>query len=237
MAAHKAEVTERIAARAVVFDAYGTLFDINAGRALVARLLGDARADRVLALWRAKQLEYSWLVSLMGDYRPFSALTRSGLAHAFAAEGIDDPLLMARLLDHYKELPAYDDARPCLSALRALGLRTAILSNGERDHVARLSQAAGLSSLCDEIISVEEAQIFKPSAATYALACARLDCRGEQIVFISSNGWDVSGAVRFGLSVIWLNRQGRAAEQLDLPPRAVISDLAALPARLAPISS
>jgi 2-haloacid dehalogenase len=217
--------------RAVVFDASGTLFDV----ASAAERAGDALGDRWRALaetWRAKQLQYTWLRSLMGRHADFRQVTADGLDFALASLGIDDPSLRRRLLDLYERLDAYPEARETLARLRAGGRKLAILSNGSPPMLEAAVRNAGLAGLLDAILSVESVGIYKPAPVVYELAPRRLGVAPAEIAFVSSNGWDVHGASAFGFRVAWCNRSGQPAERLPGRPDAEIRSLSELPALL-----
>src|SRR5579862_9906482 len=172
--------------RAVVFDAYGTLFDVAAP---TAALLGD-RAEAVGQLWRRKQLEYSWLRSLMGRHADFAQVTAEALAYALEANGIQDSALAQRLLAAYRTLPAYADAKPTLATLATSNRKLAILSNGSPAMLAPMVAASGLAGHIPSVLSVEDVGIFKPHPRVYTLACERLSLPAAEIAFVSANGWD-----------------------------------------------
>ncbi len=216
---------------ACVFDAYGTLFDVHSAVAKGGAALGD-KAAAVSALWRQKQLEYTWLRSLMGVHTDFRQVTKDGLAYSLAVHGVEDAALEARLMELYLTLDAYPDAAACLEALRAAGLATAILSNGEPEMLNAAVSSAGLTSLFDAVLSVEEAGIFKPDPRTYQLAVDRLQVPAARICFVSTNAWDAAGAAYFGFRVAWLNRFAQRIEQLPGAPAAVIGGLDELPGLL-----
>jgi 2-haloacid dehalogenase len=217
------------AIRAVVFDAYGTLFDVHSAVAAHAARLGQQAAP-VSDLWRVKQLEYTWTRSLIGRYRDFRALTEEALDYALARFGIIDRALRADLLAAYMTLAAYPDVPVALSGLRALGLSTAILSNGSPDMLAAAVTAAGLGDRLDAVISVHEIGTFKPPAAAYEPVLRRLDVVAREVVFVSSNRWDIAGAAAFGFRPVWCNRARMPDEYADLPPVAAITDLGGLAA-------
>jgi 2-haloacid dehalogenase len=218
---------------AIVFDAYGTLLDVHAAVARHAGRLGPLAAA-VSAMWRAKQLEYSWILSATGDYEDFAAITARALRTALAAHGVDDAALSADLLAAYRTLDAYPDAAPALAALRGAGLGTAILSNGEPAMLAEAVAAAGLGPLLDAVLSVHPLRRYKPARAVYEMATARFACQPHDIAFVSANAWDAYGAARFGFRVHWLNRTPQPAEYwLDDLAAARISTLADLPALFA----
>jgi len=216
---------------ACVFDAYGTLFDVHSAVARGGAALGD-KASAVSQLWRQKQLEYTWLRSLMGAHADFRQVTRDGLDYALAAYGVDDPALAERLMALYPTLEAYPDVAPCLEALRAAGFATAILSNGEPSMLDAAVTSAGLTALLDRVLSIEEVGIFKPDPRVYQLAVDRLEVPAEGICFVSTNAWDAAGAAFFGFQVAWMNRFGQRPERLPGAPAAVIGGLDELPALL-----
>ena len=218
---------------AVVFDAYGTLLDVHAAVARHTARLG-AQAASVSAMWRAKQLEYSWILSAAGDYEDFAAITERALGIALAAHGVNDASLRADLLDAYRTLDAYPDAAPALAALRGAGLATAILSNGEPAMLGEAVAAAGLAPMLDAVLSVHPLRRYKPARAVYELATARFACQPHEIAFVSANAWDSYGAARFGFRVHWLNRAPQPAEYwLDSLAAARITTLAELSGLLA----
>lgn len=218
--------------RIAVFDAYGTLFDVNAAarRAATGAPWADAW-PALAALWRAKQLEYSWLRAITGDHADFWQVTQDGLDHALDTLGIAAP--RDTLLALYRQLDAYAEVPGVLAALRARGLQTAILSNGTPDMLADAVDHAGLGGLLDAVLSVEEVGIYKPAPRVYALIEARLGLRPDQALFVSSNGWDVAGAARFGLGTVWVNRAGAALDRMPGRPAHVIPDLSPLPGLIA----
>ena len=218
--------------RAAVFDAYGTLLDVHAAVGRHAGRLGE-KAAPLSALWRAKQLEWSWMLSANGTYEPFWSLTGRALEYAMVAHGVTDAALRADLLEAYRELGAYPDAAPALAALRAHGLGTAILSNGSPDMLDAAVAAGGLGPLLDAVLSVQPLRCFKPDARVYALATAQFGCQPHEIAFVSSNAWDAYRAMRGGFRVFWVNR-GKAPVEYWLDETAtVIPDLAALAPALA----
>ncbi len=214
--------------KACAFDAYGTLFDIHAPSKRVASELGD-QAQAISDLWRAKQLQYTWLRSLMKAHADFWQVTGDALDFALGAHGIEDPELRERLMGLYLELDAYDDAVDALRNLKNAGMSTALLSNGSPAMLDAAVKASGLGEFLDHAISVEEAGIYKPDAAVYSLAVQHLGHAAEEICFVSANGWDACGAAHFGLQVVHLNRFAQPAERLPGAPKAVIGSLAALP--------
>jgi 2-haloacid dehalogenase len=214
--------------RAAVFDAYGTLFDVASASERAREALGE-RWQPLADLWRAKQLQYTWLRSLMGRHADFWRVTGDALDFALESLGIDDPGLRARLMSLYERLGAYPEARPALEALRGAGLRLAILSNGSPRMLAAASEAAGLAPLLDQVLSVEAVGIYKPSPSVYKLALDQLRLWPNEILFVSANGWDACGAKAAGLRVAWCNRAAQPAERIPERPDVEIRSLAELP--------
>ncbi|KAB1073397.1 haloacid dehalogenase type II [Methylobacterium planeticum] len=209
---------------AAVFDAYGTLFDVHAAVQAHAAAVGPD-APRLSEVWRNKQLEYSWITSLMGRYRSFWSMTEEALDYALAQHPGVDRGLRGQLLDSYRDLAAYPEVPGTLRRLRALGLKTAILSNGNAAMLERAVAAAGLGDHLDAVLSVDAAGVFKTAPAAYAIVLDSLGVAREAVLFCSSNRWDIAGAAAFGFSTAWVNRRGLPDEYADLPPDAVIGSL------------
>jgi 2-haloacid dehalogenase len=226
-------MTETVLApiEACVFDAYGTLFDVHSAAQRCRAALG-AKADQLSALWRQKQLEYSWLRSLMGVHADFAEVTAEALDFALGQVGIADAGLRDRLLEIYRRLDPFPEVPGTLEQLRRAGFKTAILSNGSPDMLRSAVDGAGIAALIDDVLSVESVGIYKPHPSVYRLAVDRLGVAAERISFMSSNGWDAAGAAQFGFRVVWINRYGQPRERLPKGPEAEIGDLAALPALL-----
>ncbi len=218
--------------KACVFDAYGTLFDIHAPTAAIANELGD-KAQSLSDMWRGKQLQYTWLRSLMGRYTDFWQITGDGLDYALAAHDIENPDVRARLMDLYMTLDAYPDAVSTLEQLKAAGYATGILSNGSHKMLAAAVEASGLKPLLDEVLSVEDVGIFKPDGRVYQIAVDRLGVQKEEICFVSANAWDAAGAADFGFQVAHLNRFNQPPERLPGEPKAIMKSLSELPPVLA----
>ncbi len=216
------------ATRACVFDAYGTLFDLTSAARRCADALGD-RADALGALWRTRQLEYTWLRSLMGAHADFWQVTGESLDYALAVLGIADAALRARLMDAFLHIQAYPDAVTVLDALKRARRPAAILSNGSPRMLSAAVASAGLGHLLDHVLSIEEAGIYKPHPRVYELAVRRLGVAAEHICFVSSNGWDAAGAAQFGFKAVWANRGGAPRERLPGEPVAELSGLDRLP--------
>ena len=211
-------------AKAVIFDAYGTLFDVHSavGRHMVK--IGPDAA-RFSDVWRTKQLEYSWVRSLAGRYEPFWTLTEQALDYAFARFPDVNRSIRPLLLDAYRTLDAYPDVQRTLHALKEQGLRTGILSNGDPGMLNAAVDSAGLADDLDAVLSVDTAQIFKTSPQTYDLVLQALSVAASEVVFVSSNRWDIAGAATFGFTPIWVNRLGLPDEYVDLAPSAVIASI------------
>ena len=213
--------------RHVVFDAYGTLFDVHSAASRYQVRLGD-HAQAVSKMWRTKQLEYTWLRSLMQCYVDFWIVTQDALDYALDSEGIDDNSLRQDLLRAYHDLACYPEVPDTLSKLKQMGLGTAILSNGSTEMLEAGVRNSKLGKFLDYIISVDIIKIFKPSPKVYQLATDQLGCNTEEILFFSSNAWDVSGAATFGFQTIWVNRFAQATERLPGTPIMEINTLDAV---------
>lgn len=213
--------------KACVFDAYGTLFDVHSAVGRHKPRLGDP-ADAVSALWRTKQLEYTWLRSLMGRHVDFWRITGDALDYALDAYQIDDASLREDLMQAYMVLDPYPEVREVLQGLRDAGYRTAILSNGSPAMLQAAAGGAGIDELLDANLSIEEVGIYKPDPRVYQLAVDRLGLDADEISFQSSNAWDAVGAATFGFKVAWVNRFGQRRERLTADPQAEIGDLGGL---------
>jgi 2-haloacid dehalogenase len=198
-----------------VFDAYGTLFDVHAAVRLHATVVG-AKAEDISALWRGKQLEYSWIRSLMGRYVDFWQCTRDALEYALRAHDRYDEGLVNQLLDAYRNLEAYPDARSTLMALRERGYKTAILSNGSPQMLSAAVASAGLADCLDEVLSVDTLQKYKPDPAVYGLVTKEFRLSPHEVSFQSSNNWDLAGACSFGFRCVRINRTGLPDEYCDV---------------------
>jgi 2-haloacid dehalogenase len=215
--------------RACVFDAYGTLLDVHAAVLAAGERLGDNAAP-LSQLWRRKQLEYAWIRSLTGTHADFAQVTADALSHAFEVFGVNDALLHEELLEAYFQLPAFADAEACLKALRAKGRRLAVLSNGTPSMLEAALSSAGLLSQFEQIISVEDVGIYKPSRRAYRLAMQKLKVdAAPDVAFVSGNAWDAQSAAAFGFQAVWINRDGGPPERLPGKPAAVIASLEELP--------
>ena len=213
-----------------VFDAYGTLFDVYSVTALCEQLF-PGQGAALAQLWRVKQLQYAMMRSLMGRHRNFWRLTEDGLVYACKALGLELTADgRARLLQAYLHLTAFPDVKPGLEALGGVGLRLAILSNGEPKMLQAAAQSAGIASLLDCVLSVEEVGIFKPSPRVYGLAPERLGVGATELGFVSSNAWDVAGAASAGLRAIWIQRSAaEPSEELGFGAERIVHAITDLP--------
>jgi 2-haloacid dehalogenase len=220
-------------AEIAVFDAYGTLFDVNAAARAVADEPGrEAFANlwpRIAADWRTKQLQYTWLRAVTGVHADFWQVTQDGLDWALEAAGLGDRALRDRLLALYRELAAYPEVPDMLRALRARGIPSAILSNGSPDMLEAAVASAGIADLLEAVLSVEAVGVFKPARAVYELVGARFGTVPGAVLFVSSNGWDAAAATGYGFDAVWVNRAGEPVDRLPWRPRRILSDLASIP--------
>jgi 2-haloacid dehalogenase len=210
-----------------VFDAYGTLFDVHAaiGR---HRAAAGPEAERFSEIWRTKQLEYAWTLTLAGRYVDFWSLTERALDYAFARVPSVDRALRTQLLDAYLRLDAFADARIALAELKAHGTLIGILSNGTPRMLDAAVQSAGIAALCDAVLSVDAVRLYKPRPEVYALVTDRFGVKPDEVVFVSSNRWDVMGAAAFGFRPVWVNRARMPEEYADQAPVRVVPDLSTL---------
>ncbi|MCB1954611.1 MAG: haloacid dehalogenase type II [Rhodocyclaceae bacterium] len=218
--------------RACVFDAYGTLFDVAAAARDMQGELGD-QWQPLAELWRSKQLQYTWLRGLGGRHADFWQVTGDALDFALATLGLDAARLREPLMALYLKLGHYPEVPDTLRALKARGLKLAILSNGSPPMLAAAVANAGLDELFDAVLSVESVGVFKPHPSVYQLAVDALGLPTGQMCFLSSNGWDAFSAKAFGYRVLWCNRFGQAPERIPDTPDGEIRSLAELPGWLA----
>jgi 2-haloacid dehalogenase len=213
-----------------VFDAYGTLLDVDAAAREAAAEPGiEALKENWLPIakgWRERQLRYSWLCSMMGKYDDFWELTIRALdttleEHALAS----NDKVRARLLSLYSELSAYQEVPEVLANLKAAGHRLAVLSNASPSMLVKALDAAGISEWFDELLSVDVLKCYKPTPAVYQLIPERFDCKPSDVTFFSSNNWDVSGAGAFGFKTIWVNRTGVAWDSLPGKPDIIVNSI------------
>jgi 2-haloacid dehalogenase len=219
--------------RAVLFDAYGTLFDIYSV-GLLAEQLFPGHGDALAQLWRDKQIEYTRLVSMSGDaagqigrhYRPFWDITRAGLRFAAARLKLTlDDAAEAQLMNQYRHLSAFPENREVLVDLKRRGIRAGVLSNGDPEMLAVGVKSAGFADLLDPLLSVHATRRYKTDPATYALGPQALGLAARDILFVSSNGWDAIGAAWYGYTTLWVNRGGLPLEALDTEPTRTGSSL------------
>jgi 2-haloacid dehalogenase len=219
---------DAIAVRACVFDAYGTLFDFASAAAACADVLGDKSAA-VTALWRDKQLQYTWLRGLQGWHADFWQVTGDALDFTLDTLAIADANVRDRLMSLYRTLDCFPEVPQVLRRLKEAGFVTAILSNGSPSMLADAVAGARLGDLLDHVLSVEEVGVFKPHPSVYRLAVDRLGVPASAISFQSSNAWDAHAASAFGMCVVWCNRYGQRRERLPGAPDHEIRTLADLP--------
>jgi len=213
---------------ACVFDAYGTLFDVSS----VARGAQDALGDRWQALsdlWRTKQLQYTWLRGLAGHHAEFWQVTGDALDYAMTTLNIEDRTLRDRLMNLYLSISAYPEVPAMLAALKAKGMKLAILSNGSPSMLAAAVENSGIAHYFDTVLSVEEVGVYKPHPNVYGMVPRSLGVAKENVCFLSSNGWDAFSAKAFGFQVLWCNRFAQASERIPAVPDGEIKDLSALP--------
>lgn len=214
---------------AYVFDAYGTLFDVHAA---VRRHAGEIGPDgqALSEIWRAKQLEYSWVRTLMGSYRDFWQLTEEALDYAFLKVPTADPALRGKLLDAYWRLDCFPEVPAVLAALKAAGGRIAILSNGSPAMLESAVKSAALDTVVDEVFSVDEIGRYKTVPDVYEMVTTAWRLYPQSVSFQSSNRWDVAGAHKFGFRTVWINRTGQPNEYRDHPPALILPSLNGLEA-------
>lgn len=222
-------MTEITGIKACVFDAYGTLFDVNAAAAHLKDELGGKDA-KLAEIWRLKQLQYSWLRSLMeGSYVDFWQVTQDGLDFAMEAVGLKDDALRKKLLDLYWKLDSYPEVPAMLQALKDGGLATAILSNGSPAMLDGAVQSSGIGDRLDAVLSVDEHGFYKPRPEIYEMVTEHFGIAPQEVCFMSSNGWDAAAAAHFGFQVCWVNRTGQPQERLPGTPKKILNDLSELP--------
>ena len=217
-----------------IFDAYGTLFDVAAAARIAANEPGretfSEHWPKIAADWRLKQLQYTWLRAVMDQHADFWQVTQDGLDWALEASGLEgDKELRARLLQLYHELAAYPEVPDMLSALKMQGMATGILSNGSPGMLRGAVASAGIGDRLDDVLSVEDVGVFKPARAVYDMVGARFGCAPEEVLFVSSNGWDAGAAAGYGFVTAWVNRAGEPVDRLPACPHHILSDLTDIP--------
>jgi len=209
--------------KACVFDAYGTLFDVNSAAAKCKKKLGN-RWEGFANAWRTTQLEYTWLRSLMKKHKNFWEITEDSLDHTMETFKIKK-VMRNELLNLYKELSTYSEVKECLEGLKAKKIKIAILSNGTPDLLKGLVESNNIQNYFDDIMSIESVGIYKPDSKVYEMPVKKYNCRPKNICFMSSNTWDVSGGGVFGYNAVWINRFSKVFDKLSYNPKFVINNL------------
>ena len=210
--------------KAFVFDAFGTLFNLTLPIEQIDALC-KGKGQELLSIWRTKQLEYTWLRSLMGNYVNFDTITHEALTFAMRTIQIEEPKLYELLMPIYRQPNCFEDVIPVLKALQTKGIRTAILSNGTPSMLQAGVDKTGLTKIIDPIISVDVIGVFKPAPQVYAYAVEQMQLPIEDFYFVSSNRWDIAGAGQYGLQTIWLNRSQQPMEVLPPAPKHEIHSM------------
>lgn len=206
--------------QAVAFDAFGTLFDVYSV-GLLAEQLYPGKGTALAELWRNKQIEYSFIRTLSGRYKPFWEITQDGLRFAAARLGLElDTHRRTQLMNQYACLSPFPENLGALRSLKAAGVPTAILSNGTPEMLDVAVKSAGMGGLFDHVLSVDAVHQYKTAAAAYDLGPAAFGCAAERILFVTSNCWDAAGASWYGYTTFWINRAGQPREELDFTPSA-----------------
>ena len=212
--------------KAIIFDAYGTLFDVNSAAEKCKEKLGD-KWEGFANYWRTTQLEYTWLRSLMRRHKDFWQITEDSLDKSMNFYNIDNSM-RSELLNLYKVLTPFTEVRDALNKLKQSNYKLAILSNGTPDLLNELVVSNGLKDIFDDIFSVEEAGIFKPDSKVYDLPINKYNIEKNEVLFLSANTWDVSGAGNYGYNTVWVNRNNNIFDKLDFEPNQQISNLSEL---------
>ena len=209
--------------KACVFDAYGTLFDVNSAAAKCKKKLGS-RWENFANAWRTTQLEYTWLRSLMKKHENFWKITEDSLDHTMETFKIKKTM-RGELLNLYKELNIYPEVKECLDNLKSKKIKISILSNGTPNLLKSLVESNNIQNYFDDIMSIEAVGIYKPDSKVYEIPINKYGCKPENICFLSSNTWDVSGGGVFGYNAIWVNRFNKVFDKLSYEPQFVINNL------------
>ena len=212
--------------KAIIFDAYGTLFDVNSAAEKCKEKLGD-KWEGFANYWRTTQLEYTWLRSLMRRHKDFWQITEDSLDKSMNFYNIDNSM-RSELLNLYKVLSPFTEVRDTLKKLKQSNYKLAILSNGTPDLLNELVVSNGLKDIFDDIFSVEEVGIFKPDSKVYDLPINKYNIEKDKVLFLSANTWDVSGAGNYGYNTVWVNRNNNIFDKLDFEPNKQISNLSEL---------
>ena len=209
--------------KAFVFDAYGTLFDVNSAAAKCKKKLGG-KWESFANSWRTTQLEYTWLRSLMKKHKNFWEITEDSLDHTMETYKIKKEM-RNELLDLYKKLNPYSEVLECLKGIKDKKIKMAILSNGTPDLLKELVKSNNIQDYFDDIFSIESVGIYKPDSRVYEMPIKKYNCKPENICFMSSNTWDVSGGGIFGYNAVWVNRFNKVFDKLSYKPKFVINNL------------
>ena len=216
-----------------IFDAYGTLFDVTSATRIVANEAEFSsfpnHSVKVSNSWRIKQLEYSWLRNIMHEYIDFWQITKDALDFALEENQIKNEKLRQRLLDVYWNLSAYPEAHDVLTTLKANNIQTGILSNGSNQMLNSAVVSANLENYLDKIISIDGIEIYKPDPKVYQMVIDQFNCKIEEVLFISSNGWDIAGASKFGFTTLWVNRNLIPKDRLTFMPNKITNNLSTIP--------
>ena len=216
-----------------IFDAYGTLFDVTSATRIVANEEKYSsfpnHSVKVSNSWRIKQLEYSWLRNIMHEYIDFWQITKDALDFALEENQIKNEKLRQRLLDVYWNLSAYPEAQDVLTTLKANNIQTGILSNGSKEMLNSAVVSANLKNYLDKIISIDGIEIYKPDPKVYEMVLDQFNCKIEEVLFISSNGWDIAGASKFGFTTLWVNRNLIPKDRLTFMPNKITNNLSTIP--------
>tara|TARA_B110000003_G_scaffold71708_1_gene72998 strand:- start:1026 stop:1715 length:690 start_codon:yes stop_codon:yes gene_type:complete len=216
-----------------IFDAYGTLFDVTSATRIVANEEEYSsfpnHSVKVSNSWRIKQLEYSWLRNIMNEYIDFWQITKDALDFALEENQIKNEKLRQRLLDVYWNLSAYPEAQDVLTTLKANNIQTGILSNGSKQMLNSAVVSANLKNYLDKIISIDGIEIYKPDPKVYQMVLDQFNCKIEEVLFISSNGWDIAGASKFGFTTLWVNRNLIPKDRLTFMPNKITNNLSTIP--------
>ena len=212
--------------KAIVFDAYGTLFDVNSAAEKCKDKIGD-KWENFAKYWRTTQLEYTWLRSLMKRHKDFWHITEESLDKSMKVYKIDDSM-KNELLNLYKILSPYPEVKEVLKSLKAKEYKLAILSNGTPSLLNELVKSNNLNDIFNDIFSIEEVGIYKPDAKVYDMPIKKYQIKNEEIAFLSANTWDVSGGGNYGYNSIWVNRNNNIFDNLDFKPKSEINNLTQL---------
>ncbi len=212
--------------KAIVFDAYGTLFDVNSAAEKCKSKIGDKWED-FADYWRTTQLEYTWLRSLMNRHKNFWQITQDSLEKSMKVFEIDESM-KGELLNLYKSLSPYSEVKGVLKKLKEENYKLAILSNGTPDLLKQLVKSNKLENIFDDLFSIEEVKVYKPDSKVYDIPLKKYKIKKEEIIFLSSNTWDVSGGGNYGYKAVWVCRNNSTFDNLDYTPKNKINNLSQL---------